>query len=261
MPADTPAVRIKDSLYVLNEKDHQLITCPTGWLDDKIIQASQLLLAQHFPDIKGLQPPTLEQIQGFRVHSREFLQLLNVRRSHWILVSNVGCDEGVVHVYDTMYFSIPLSTVYTIMRLVLCPTSKLTLKMVDVDLQRNSSDCGVLRLAIAFDVLSARAPQVASYTHKLIRQHLCECLEHCCFSAFPAQSRALDTNMFLMWTSFEFVACLNKLVGKSGLSAKDVGIIDIASTSLKAFSMRDKNLGNVSTAGTIEHKFILVCCC
>ena len=103
MPADTPAAWIKNSLYVLNEKDRQLITSPTGWLDDRIIQASQLLLAQHFPDIEGLQSPTLEQIQGFRVHSGEFLQLLNVRRSHWILVSNVGCDKGVVHVYDTMY--------------------------------------------------------------------------------------------------------------------------------------------------------------
>ena len=101
------------------------------------------------------------------IHVLQFLQLLNVRHSHWILVSNVGCDKGVVHVYDTMYFSIPLSTVHTITRLVLCPTSKLTLKMVDVDLQRNSSDCGVLCLAIAFDVLSARAPQVAAYTHKL----------------------------------------------------------------------------------------------
>ena len=68
MPADTPAAWIKNSLYVLNEKDRQLITSPTGWLDDRIIQASQLLLAQHFPDIEGLQPPTLEQIQGFRVH-------------------------------------------------------------------------------------------------------------------------------------------------------------------------------------------------
>ena len=148
MPADKPAVWIKNSLYVQNEKDRQLITSPTGWLDDRIIQASQLLLAQHFPDIEGLQPPTLEQIQGFRVHSGEFLQLVNVRHSHWILVSNVGCDEGVVHVYDTMYSSISLSTVHTITRLVFCPTSKLTLKMVDVELQRNSSDCGVLTFGL-----------------------------------------------------------------------------------------------------------------
>ena len=109
MPADTPAAWIKNSVYVLNEKDHQLITSPTGWLDDTIIQASQLLLAQHFPDMEGLQPPTLEQIQGFQVHSGEFLHLRNVRRSHWILVSNVGCDKGVVHVYNTMYSSVPLS--------------------------------------------------------------------------------------------------------------------------------------------------------
>ena len=184
MPADTLAAWIKNSLYVLNEKDRQLITSPYGMADDGIIQASQLLLAQHFPDIEGLQPPTLEQIQGFRVHSGEFLQLF--RHSHWIPVSNVGCDKGVVHVYDTMYSSIPLSTVHTITRLVLYPISKLTLKMVNADLQRNCSDCGVLCLAIAFDVLSARASQVAAYTHQLLRQHLCKCLEECHFSPFPS---------------------------------------------------------------------------
>ena len=103
----------------------------------------------------------------------------------------MGCDKGVVHVYDTMYSSIPLSAVHTITRLVISPTSKLTLKLVDVDLQRNSSDCGVLCLAIAFDVLSARAPQVVAYTHKLFRQHLCKCLEECHFSSFPSENRAL----------------------------------------------------------------------
>ena len=37
MPADTPAAWIKNSHYVLNKNDRQLITSPTGWLDDRII--------------------------------------------------------------------------------------------------------------------------------------------------------------------------------------------------------------------------------
>ena len=214
MLADTPAAWIKNSLYVLNEKHHQLIASPTGWLNDTIIQASQLLIAQHFPDIEGLQPPILELIQGFRVHSGEFLQLLNVRRSHWILVSNVGCDKGVVHVYDTMYSSIPLSTVHTITRLVLCQSSKLTLKMVGVDLQRNSSDCGVLCLTIAFDILCSRAPQVAKYTHKLIRKHLCECLEKCCFSPSPAENRGVTRVHYKYVFDVDCVCRLPEHVGR-----------------------------------------------
>ena len=50
------------------------------------------------------------------------------------------------------------------------------------------------------------------------------------------------------------------LVGKSGRNVKDIcdGFINIASTFLKVFLMKDKNLGSVPTAGTIQHK-TLVC--
>ena len=182
-----PTVWIMNSLHILHESDHQLITSPSGWLNDKIIQASQQLLAQQFPNTEGLQPPTLEQINGFEAHSGHFLQVLNVGRSHWIVVSNLGCERNVVNVYDTMYMSLPSSTVDTIARLVFCPSPILTIRMVDVDLQRNSSDCGVLSVAIAYDLLASQAPCVAKYDHKLIRQHLCDCLSKCILSAFPAK--------------------------------------------------------------------------
>ena len=162
---DTPTVWVQTSLYTLHGTDRQLILSPSGWLNDKIIHASQMLLTQHFPDTDGLEPPTLEQIQGFQLHFGEFIQLLNARNSHWIVVSNLGCDKDVGNVYDTMYPSIPSSTADTIARLVFCHSATLTIKMVDVDLQSNSSDCGVLSLAIAYDLLCAQAPCVTKYDH------------------------------------------------------------------------------------------------
>ena len=146
-----------------------------------------MLLTQHFPDTDGLKPPTLEQIQGFQLHSGEFVQLLNVRNSYWIVVSNLGCDKDVVNFYDTMYPSIPSSTSDIIARLVFCHSATLTIKMVEVDLQSNSSDCGVLSLAIAYDLLCAQAPCVTRYDHSLIREHLCERLTKSSFSEFPAK--------------------------------------------------------------------------
>ena len=55
-------VWIKDALYVLHESDREIIETSTGWLNDKIIDASLKLLAQHFPLTTGLEPPTLEQM-------------------------------------------------------------------------------------------------------------------------------------------------------------------------------------------------------
>ena len=161
---DSPTVWVQNSLYTLHGTYRQLILSPSGWLNDKIVHASQMLLTQHFPDTDGLEPPTLEQIQAFQLHFGEFVQLLNVRNSHWIVVSNLRCDKDVVNVYDTMYPSIPSSTTDTIARLVFCHSATLTIKMVDVDLQSNSSDCGVLSLAIAYDLLCAQAPVSLSMT-------------------------------------------------------------------------------------------------
>ena len=57
-------VWIKNALYVLHESDREIIETSTGWLNDKIIDASQKLLAQHFPLTSGLEPPTLERISS-----------------------------------------------------------------------------------------------------------------------------------------------------------------------------------------------------
>ena len=132
-------VWIKYPLYTLCESDRQLVTFESKWLDDNIIRVSQLILAQQFPGIGGLQPITLEQTKGFQSHAGNFVQVLNVRNSHWVLVSNLGCQSNVVFVYDTMYQSLPSSTVDTIARLAFCQSSTLTIKMVDVDKQRINS--------------------------------------------------------------------------------------------------------------------------
>ena len=63
----------KNSLYTLHESDHEKIASPSGWLEDNIIDASQ---AQHFPLTHGLEPPTLEQMDGFQAHTNEFLQII-----------------------------------------------------------------------------------------------------------------------------------------------------------------------------------------
>ena len=70
-----------------------------GWLTDKVINAAQMLMLQHFSNMAGLQPPTLQKVFAFQVHSGEFVQ---VRNNHWCVVSTVGCDSGVVNVYDSL---------------------------------------------------------------------------------------------------------------------------------------------------------------
>ena len=102
----------------LTNSDKEIILSPSGWLNDSIISAAQKLMLQHFPHMSGLQPPTLQQAWDFDVHREDFVQILHVHNSHWSVVSNVGCEDGVVNYYDSMYPSISLLTMQLIASLV-----------------------------------------------------------------------------------------------------------------------------------------------
>ena len=74
---------------------------------------------------------------------------LCVGNSHWCTVSNVGCGDGVVNVYDSRYSSVSSTTVNIIASLLFTSASKLVIRMMDVGLQSNGSACGVLAIAFA----------------------------------------------------------------------------------------------------------------
>ena len=169
-----------------------MVKSPTGWLNDNIISAAQMLMLQQFPNMSGLEPPTLAQAMAFQVHRGDFVQILNVRNCHWCTISNVGCDEGVVNVYDSMYSSVSTDTIRVIAS-IFTSAPKLVIRMMDVMRQTNSSDCGVLSIAFAYDLCSGVDPCRTRYDHNLIRQHLLECLEDCDLSRFPISSDRRST--------------------------------------------------------------------
>ena len=130
-----------------------------------------------------LQPPPLQKFFPFDVHCGEFVQIINVRNNHWCVVSTVGCEKGLVNVYDSLYSSVSDSTTHLIASVVSSSASNLV-RMMDVERQSNGSDCGVLAVAYIFDICSGFDPRMVKFNHKLIRQHLVTCLENCQFHAF-----------------------------------------------------------------------------
>lgn len=180
---------ITNHLYTLSSQDLNTIQRQHGWLNDSVISASQMLLKQHFPHIGGLQPPSLQLVRGFDVHRNKFLQILNVDRIHWCVVSNIGCNQEELNVYDTMYTDVQLSIVPIIAGLVFSAKPTLTIRMIDVNPQGNTWDCGVLAIAIAYDLCCGNNPAVVRYDSKHIRPHLVECLKQCMFTRFPLQGK------------------------------------------------------------------------
>ena len=99
---------VDNGAYRLTHRDREVVLSQTGWLTDEIVCAAQMLL---LPNTEGLQPPTLQKVFAFQVHSGEFVQIIHVRKSHWCVVSTVGCESGVVHVYDSFFRSVTKETV------------------------------------------------------------------------------------------------------------------------------------------------------
>ena len=101
---------VKNHVYSLTHHDREVVASRTGWLNDNVIATAQMLMLQYFPNMAGLQPLALQKVFAFQVHSGEFVQIINVGNKHWCVVSTVGCDNGVVEVYDSLYTSIPVKT-------------------------------------------------------------------------------------------------------------------------------------------------------
>ena len=182
---EAPNLWVNNGAYSLSHRDRGVILSERGWLTDNIICAAQMLLLQFFPNMAGLQPPVLQKVCAFQVHSGEFVQIVHVGNNHWCVVSTVGCESGAVYVYDSLYKSPTKELIHLIASMMHSQSNELKITMMDVEKQSNGSDCGVLAIAYAFDLCSGFDPCSARFDHSGIRLHLTTCLENCHVSRFP----------------------------------------------------------------------------
>ena len=183
--AGSPADRywLRNALYTLTSTNKKVLS-RSGWLLDSVISAAQLLILQH---MSGLQHTVLQEEMSFQVHRDEFVQIINIRNSHWCTFPSIGCGEGVVNVYDSLYPSVSKSTLKLIASLVFRRASKLVVRMMDVGKQCIRSDCSFLAIAFVYDICSCNDPCRVKFDNRSIRQHLASCLENVAFHASQYQ--------------------------------------------------------------------------
>ena len=61
----------------LFETDREIVLSPTGWLNDRIINAAQTLLKNQFPELSGFQDVGLGQVMNFTIEFGEFIQIVH----------------------------------------------------------------------------------------------------------------------------------------------------------------------------------------
>ena len=165
-------------LAMLGNSDYNIISDPAEWLTGDIIKSAQVLIKQVNPLIEGLQRPTLGRVRRFDVVAGEFIQILHTGSDHWVCVSSIGCQPGVVNLYDSLYHDAISPEILGL--------GLICLDFVPVQQQSNGSDCGVFSIAFATCLAFATNPSFVTFDVARMRSHLLACLKNGRMSMFPS---------------------------------------------------------------------------
>ena len=158
-----------------------------SWLNDRHMTAAQILLKCAHSDVAGLQAPTLQCTRTFEVHQeKQFVQILNLSKSHWITISTLNCQPGTVHVYDSMQLGLNSSLKRIVADLMFYKGKKITIKYMHIQQQKGASDCGLFAIATATALCNGIEPNKLQFNQKLMRQHLKRAIEQQNLGVFPA---------------------------------------------------------------------------
>ncbi|EDO41537.1 predicted protein [Nematostella vectensis] len=172
-------------LGTLNDEHYNEIMSPDGWLDCDIIHEIQVKLRNANPNVEGFQRPTLGPSRNFDVVSGEFVQILRTGNSHWVCASSVGCEPGMVNIYDSLYNNVIADEIESQIICLMGPNVYPGLQVVPVQQQQNGSDCGVFAAAFATSILHYIPPETVQFDLSKMRKHLFECLKAGIMEPFP----------------------------------------------------------------------------
>ena len=88
-----------------------------------------------------------------------FVQIMLVNRNHWITVSNLQCPGNTIYIYDSMFSTVDNRTKEKICSIWRPAASYVHYRMVNIQLQTNSYDCGLFAIAVATELAYNRDPQ------------------------------------------------------------------------------------------------------
>ena len=156
------------------------------WLTDSVINAVQTLLKKSFPHVGGLQRTTLAETLGFAIERGEFIQILHVSNNHWLTVSNIGCSQGYVNVYDSIPSgNIPERTKRQIAAILYTKEKQINIHFPSVQVQYGVNDCGLFALAFAATLCKGQDPSKVNYVQHELRKHLLHCINDQVIHDFP----------------------------------------------------------------------------
>ena len=148
-----------------------------NWLTDEHIDHVQWLISRQFPAVKGFhsvlafesKPPKVEKgLKGF-------VQILNAGGSHWVVVTNIGCEENKIKVYDSLYRELSANDKMILAALLNTTFPNMIIEWPRMQRQEGLSDCALFATAVAISLCSGHDPSEQTYDQSVMREHLAMC--------------------------------------------------------------------------------------
>ena len=147
-------------------------------LSDIEINFSQRFLKSQFLEINGLESTFLQaKSHVSKEPNHNKLQIIYCsERDHWITATAIGCEPGIIKLYDFLYTTLNKPSSIVLTNFFHCKDQLLKNRVVRPQKQNGGSDCGVF--AIAFATSFAINHKVdMKFDQARMRAHLVSCLE------------------------------------------------------------------------------------
>jgi len=110
----------------------------------------------------------------------------NISNNHWVTASNIGAAPDTINIYDSLTQKYSLDDINLFASFHHTTKDKITFKVMNVQKQHNSYDCGLYALAIATSLLHGQDPTQLSFSDS--RAHLLKCYKNGQITPFPAKT-------------------------------------------------------------------------
>ena len=172
---------------------HKAHLCSDNLLDDIHIGAAQELIKKQFPNIGGLRNTVLQNSESLKpLQSAENLQIIHVKLDkidHWVLISTIGCGKGEVELYDSLQQTPRLCTQTVIARYLKSQSNTIKIKLVNVALQKGSTDCGLYAITMMTSIAHKEDPAYVIYDQQELRTHLKDSFDRGFINKFPISKK------------------------------------------------------------------------
>ena len=133
--------------------------------------------------IGSLQDTILGRSFQFEPCRHDVVQVVHIGDNHWALFTTVGCLDGEVHWLDSLHLNPPSRAQKLIADVMQYSGDRILIRIKNVQMQQEFSDCGVLAAAFVTAICYGLDPSDLYFAQDTLHAHLLKCLQsstsHC----------------------------------------------------------------------------------